>query len=279
MLVSPCSAFEPKKHEIFSHHAAAIYESCTGRALSKELVSAFAQGAVDEDEWSLTRAINWHFYNNDKKLGRYWKICHGSNEHIFCERYNELEHLLAAKATNMEIYALAGRIAHHIQDMSSPPHVMPIYHTSGDKFDTYIPAPGAVVDVAAICKEVNGPVVEPFKMLNDAAQKTLKAVAHQEIALASGKTDENETWMKFWGGPDDKKLSGFKTYGEYGNIFGTIPPCQSSACGRYDRNTFDSFYADRYRSAVTDTVRLLIYIDRQNTGSKQLMDLRDCEID
>lgn len=270
MLVSPCYAFEPKKHDLFSNHAASLYETCTGRVMLKELSPAFAGGAVDEDEWGLTRAKNWHFYNNDNKIGRYWKIilyCYGSNEHIFCKRLKKLEFMLTSKAPNIEIYEVAGRVAHHIQDMSSPPHVMPIYHMDHDKFDIYEPAPVPASDVTAICKDVNRTVVGPLELLERAAQNTLKAVANP-VVFDNGKTVENETWMKFWGGPDDKELSGFKTYGEYGNLFGTIPPCESSVCRAYDRNTYDRFYNECYMRAVTDTVRLLIYLDQRNTGLK-----------
>jgi len=279
ILVTPCYAFEPKKHEIFSNHAVSIYETCTGRAMPKEVSSAFVRGSVNEDEWGRTRLKNWHFYNRDKRIGRYWKFifyCYGSNEHVFCQRLNTLDGLFVSKAPIMEIYEVAGRIAHHIQDMSSPPHVMPIYHTSGDKFDTHKPMHEPVVDVAAICKEVNGPVVEPFKLLDDAAKNTLKAVVEKDV-FADGETGINDTWMKFWGGPDDQDLSGFKTYGDYGNLFGTIPPCESILCRAYDSKAFDRFYSDRYIRAVTDTARVLIYLDRRNAGLKQPVMIHDCE--
>jgi hypothetical protein len=118
-------------------------------------------------------------------------------------------------------------------------------------------------DATAICKEVKGTIIEPFELLERAAQNTLHAVA-QPVVFADGKTLENETWMKFWGGPDDQDLSGFKTYGEYGNLFGTIPPCKSSICRAYDRNTYDRFYNEAYMRAVADTVRLFIYLDQHN---------------
>jgi hypothetical protein len=266
MLASSGYAFEQEKHELISNSAASLYETCAGRAIPGELLSAFAQGAADEDELGLTRALNWHFYNNGHRIGRYWKFifyCNGSNEKIYHQRVRTLDGLFASKASAIKIYAAAGRVAHHIQDMSVPPHVMPIYHVGNDNFDNYAPASMPATDATAICKEVKGTIIELFELLERAAQNTLHAVA-QPVVFADGKTLENETWMKFWGGPDDQDLSGFKTYGEYGNLFGTIPPCKSSICRAYDRNTYDRFYNEAYMRAVADTVRLFIYLDQHN---------------
>jgi len=271
MLASSCYTFEQEKHELISDSAASLYETCTGRAIPRELLSAFAQGATDEDEWGLIRPLNWHFYNNGHRIGHYWKFifyCNGSNEKIYHQRVQTLDGLLASKAPAIKIYAAAGRVAHHIQDMSVPPHVMPIYHLGDDNFDNYIPASRPAADTASICKDVNGTIVEPLELLEWAAQNTLKTVA-QPVVFANGKTLENETWMKFWGGPDDQDLSGFKTYGEYGNVFGTIPPCKNSTCRAYDRKTYDKFYNEAYMRAVADTVRLFIYLDQRNAVLKQ----------
>ena len=271
MLASSCYAFEPERHELISNSAATLYKACTGHAITEELLSAFAQGTADEDERGLTRALNWHFYNNGHRIGRYWKFifyCNGSNEKIYHQRVQTLDGLFALKTSSIKIYAAAGRVAHHIQDMSVPPHVMPIYHLGDDNFDNYIPASIPTADTAAICKDIKGTAIEPFDLPEQAAQNTLRAVA-QPVVFADGKTSENETWMKFWGGPDDPDLSGFKTYGEYGNVFGTIPPCKSSICRAYDRNTFDRFYNEAYMRAVADTVRLFIYLDQRYAVLKQ----------
>jgi hypothetical protein len=54
MLASSGYAFEQEKHELISNSAASLYETCAGRAIPGELLSAFAQGAADEDELGLT---------------------------------------------------------------------------------------------------------------------------------------------------------------------------------------------------------------------------------
>lgn len=265
MLTPLCYGFEAKKHGVFSNDAAALYEVCTGRHMPRELLSFFVEGAIDEDKPSLTRATNWHFYNNEKRIGRYWWFvlrCNGSNEHIFKIRLDALKSMLDSKKPNSEIYEAAGRVAHHIQDMSSPSHVMPIYHAGNDKFDKYVPAPVTASNVSQRCDEISGTPADPFTLLEEAAKDTLRVVRE-------GRTVENETWMKFWDGPDDEKRPGFKTYGEYGNVFGIIPPCEGNMCQAYTRSMFDTFYTQRYMRAVIDTARLFRYLDEQNKGSQQ----------
>jgi len=260
MLASPCYAFEKSRHELFSNDAIDLYKACKGRVLPQELSDAFVVGSVEEDTWGWTRARNWHYYNRENKIGRYWKVilCNGSNDHIFHVRLARLNNLLLTKAPERDIYDVAGRLAHHIQDMSSPPHVMPINHLVCDKMDHYRFRPASMDP----CEKVNVSVVDPPVLLREAAQYTIKAT-ERPVEFKNG-TIENETWMKFWGGPDDAELSGFKTYGGYGNVFGVRPQCKNGGvCDAYDKDVYDNFYADRYRSAVTYTVRLLIYLDQR----------------
>jgi len=264
LLALPCFAFEPDTHEDFSKSAALIYQKCTGHAIPDKYISAFADGAKKEDDPGLTRALNWHFYNNGKKIGHYWKYglyCDGSCERIFQARLDKLESLLAQKKYPVEIYMVAGRIAHYIQDMGCPPHVAPIYHVGNDKFDNYESIVRINADVAQICKEVKE-IIGPPELLEQAAQNTLKAI-ESPVVFNNGKTFEGETWKKFWDGPEDKDLPGFKTYGEYGNVFGMVPPCKSEVCGAYSSEVYDRFYNERYLKAITDTVRLLIYLDNR----------------
>lgn len=264
LIALPCFAFGPDTHERFSKSAALIYQKCTGHAIPDEYIAAFADGAKKEDDPGLTRALNWHFYNNGKKIGYYWKYvlyCDGSNEHIFQARLNKLESLLAQKKYPVEIYTVAGRITHHIQDLSSPPHAAPIFHVGNDKFDNYWTAVKPVADAAQICGDIKG-ITEPHELLEQAAQNSLKAI-DAPVVFDNGKKIEGETWKKFWDGPQDNDLAGFKMYGEYGNVFGIVPPCQSEACDAYNSEVYDKFYNERYLRAVTDTVRMLIHLDNR----------------
>jgi len=258
----PAGAFEPQTHAMFCRDAARIYQACTGHVVSTEWIARLTEGSVHEDDLSLERVLNWHFYNNDGKIGKYWKYffyCHGSNERIFKRRLETLDRLIAEKKSLPEIYTMAGRIVHHIQDMSSPPHVMPIYHVGSDRFDKYKSASGTLD--AEICSEMQAGAHHPLDLLENAAQNTLKAV-NRSVVFDGQKTFENETWLKFWGGPEDENLVGFRTYGLYGNVFGESP-CNSGICLLYNKRVYDDFFGECSRRAITDTVRFLMYLDER----------------
>lgn len=264
VLSLPAHAFEPRKHADFSREAAAIYQVCTGRELPGNVIDAFVKGSVREDDPTLERALNWHFYNRDGKIGTYRKFfltCEGSNGRIFQKRLDTLDYLIDAKRPLDEIYAVAGRAVHHIQDMSSPPHAMPIYHTIFDKFDKYEFTPTSV-DVSGICADAGTKKYVPLELLENAARNTLEAV-ERPVVFDDGKTVSGETWLKFWGGPEDQCYAGFSTYGAYGNSFGKSKPRGDSACALYNENVYNRFFTDCYIRAITDTIRFLIYLDER----------------
>lgn len=267
LLASPCHAFKPEEqHGPISRQAVSVYQSCTGRAIPEELSKVFIEKAVHEDDVSLERLGNWHFYNNGNNLGRYYFLFYGANDKIFQKLLKKLDSLLASNKPNpVEIYKVAGRIAHHIQDMSAPPHVVPVYHYKDDSFENYRPSSAFNENNPELCGVLKAWIPAPGDIFGQAAQNTLKAVAGP-VVFDSGKTIENETWMKFWGGEDNKKLDGFKNYGAYGNAFGMIPPCNSHVCRLYGKETYDRFFNECYGRAVIDTVRLLLFVDQRLNG-------------
>ncbi len=97
---------------------------------------AIIQGSEDEDEKDLyLRATNWHFYkSNDKIPARKWFLLKITSENILDKRIKKFEGLV--EKNSFKRYNKFGRILHHIQDMSTPSHVLPIYH--GPKFPLYL---------------------------------------------------------------------------------------------------------------------------------------------
>ncbi|MEE9912758.1 MAG: hypothetical protein K4571_13675 [Deltaproteobacteria bacterium] len=265
ILTFPGYAFKPEsQHQPITRKALLLYQACTGQSLAADLSEAFVEGSVAEDDLSIQRAVNWHFYNHGNTIGCYFLICRGANDKIFQKRFDGLMRLMTEKKSgDRKIYEMAGRLAHHIQDMSAPPHVMPVYHVSDDRFDRYIPVSDPAVDVDRFCKAVSAaPVAAPPELLELAAQNTLSAVS-RPVAFVPARTVENETWLKFWGGPESFWLPGFKKYGEYGNVFGKAPPCDHPVCSFYNDKTYDLFFNECSLRAVADTVRVLFFLDQQ----------------
>lgn len=260
-------AFEPQKHVEFSHDAAGLYNTCSGNSIAENDSNAFASGARKEDNPWPERGLNWHFYNNSGKIGEYRRYlffnCNGSNEKIFAKRLAELKGLISEKAPKEDIYEAAGRVAHHIQDMSSPPHVVPIYHTSEDRFDKYLP--GALPDSfsAETCKSLMGKVnISPDELLQSAAVATISAISTPVFFVGTGEVS-GETWEKFWVGEDDKVYEGFISYGVYGNTYGkVVASTREKNRIKYNQETFVNFFNERRNHAVIDSALMLLYVDQ-----------------
>ena len=288
-------AFERNKHIEFSLDAVSLYKACTNTFVSGNVAMALAQGANDEDIPNLVRSSNWHFYANDGKVDRdgvfLFLAWDRTNENIFLTRTDALDELLKDEAEGLKkmigheteekirkfreksgekIYAAAGRVAHHIQDMSSPPHVMPNFHMGGDAFDKHEPNSVPNLATQEICAEIGSKTTSTYpELLNEAAKKTLKTVA-TPVQFASGYKDETETWEKFWSSEkDERSKHGFLPYGKYGKTFGIVDTSGGNVNrSRYDKATFDAYFNEQRKQAIMNTVRLLMFIDtlRGKTG-------------
>ena len=103
-------------------------EFCKDKLSSKilEHSSNIIQGSDDEDTSNkISRALNWHFYRteNSKIPKRVKLLFKTTSEDILNKRINSMN---GCDENSDKYYNYLGRIIHHIQDMSTPSHVMPI---------------------------------------------------------------------------------------------------------------------------------------------------------
>ncbi|MFN7146151.1 MAG: hypothetical protein ACK4YP_20435, partial [Myxococcota bacterium] len=138
VLVTPARAFSPEVHRAISARALVL------EAADAPEARRFPVAAADED-WNLLRKWGaWHHYGWDAPL--LWR-------RPSSERVARLEVALGAALAvgdRDRAWVLAGYAAHHVQDMASPPHVVPVAHGLADGFEDY--------DVAAL---VAGAGAEP----------------------------------------------------------------------------------------------------------------------
>lgn len=98
--------------------------------------SAILLGAEIEDNKTLERGLNWHFYPANSTISARRCFLKPTSQHILKKREKKLlEYLVEEKLE--KIFITLGRIVHHIQDMSTPTHVVPVYHSGGDKADPF----------------------------------------------------------------------------------------------------------------------------------------------
>jgi hypothetical protein len=197
-------------------------------------------------------------------LRRAWWGAHKSNQ----KRVDKLAKKIveSAECNIQDTYKLAGRLAHHIQDMSSPPHVVPIYHTTKDPFDKY--ATAQIISVNLSSEQLNTAKDEQRDLksadlktvLKDAAEKTIDRVDKGPVIFDGKEIAKN--WSGFWRKYElissecsEFPVNGFGCYGT--NTFGI-------ATGPFTPAVYKSFYKEQIASAIEDSLRLLVLLGKKS---------------
>lgn len=102
--------------------------------------SELVQGTDDEDNFSFQRATNWHFYrredDNDylQPFKGFFDVTYDpSSRSILTQHNTKFTDLIQKHRDGMvedyeDFFNHLGRLIHHIQDMSTPSHVVPVFH-------------------------------------------------------------------------------------------------------------------------------------------------------
>lgn len=145
-----------ENHFEYTMQAIKLYEKFIVKTfLSENNSLLIAQGAWDEDEYNLLtldfqRPMNWHFYNNGNKIINN-KLIPGvrtseARVHRLIEKaLKEKKRFIKSSGEEEQndylenLFSHTGRLIHHIQDMSTFSHVVPVYHGPGlkDSYETY----------------------------------------------------------------------------------------------------------------------------------------------
>lgn len=130
-LLATADAFSPAVHRALAARAFAL-ESAADPALAVH-AAAFARGAVDED-WNLVRKWTlWHhYYNPSFTVRSLWRRPSDARVAMLDVAITEA----FGRADPGRGWLLAGLLAHHVQDMASPPHVVPVAHGLFDGFES-----------------------------------------------------------------------------------------------------------------------------------------------
>ncbi len=203
-------AFGVPDHRALTEAALDASQGARARPLLAEYRDAVLHGATSEDLNLHVKWAGWHhFYSPEWPLDT--ALRQGSEA-----RVRELwdEALEAASHGDLaRAFDRAGHLAHHLQDMASPPHVVPVNHGPFDRFERY----GA----QASLKRAPPRQVEPLSGLEAQralASETLAAVRHESLQAGQGAAIP---WASFWTEPAEHHPGAFGGYGaETGNAFG-----------------------------------------------------------
>lgn len=260
--------FNKDVHHEVSEKAVLLYKQLYPQdtILTDELGKRFIEGSVEEDviTLGLQRLLNWHFYDPGKRLGRAWWGAYRSNTNRFgslAEKFAELK-----SGDVQERYELAGRLVHHVQDMNSPPHTVPVYHTTKDQFDKLVS--GEVTGITFSSDQLNTVLQQKGALTVAGLNKLLTDAADRTIASVNSQVKENgkivaDDWTGFW-----------RKYEMVGDECGESPKSDFGCYGMmtyweekgvFSKNVFEQYHKERIISAVEDSLHMLILLrDKSN---------------
>ncbi|MBN1210291.1 MAG: hypothetical protein JXB05_35895 [Myxococcaceae bacterium] len=202
-------AFSVEDHESITEAAVDAALGSGERPLLAAHREAVLHGATAED---LNLHVKWtgfhHFYFPEGSLETVLRQASDARVRQLWE-----EALEAARHGDLErAFDRAGHLAHHVQDMASPPHVVPVSHGLGDRFEGY--------GVRASLARAAGRAVMPLSGTDAQqvlARETLAAVRTEALPTRHGAIP----WSAFWAEPEAHGPGVFGDYGtEIGNAFG-----------------------------------------------------------
>lgn len=252
------------------------------------------KGSEDADISPIyTRATNWHFYNRnlDRDILQepIWSFMepltfHLSSDHILKKRCEQLVDEIE-KNSSKDACNLTGRILHHIQDMSCPSHVVPVYHGPliADSFESYLSDVflSDSKNISDIAEELEqdakslavSPDIDILGLYQNSAEITLKFLQPENSTCQvkrNGKGIELP-WNYFWadkntkylnGYPSACKFGGFGTFGPLGKNFGTTEEF-SIGDDTYviEKEVYDAFCHQLVKDMLKNSIKALFLIE------------------
>lgn len=249
-------AFSCKQHGAISTAAFALLprEGDYGE-VHDSLIQAFVQGSMFEDRGYrlVHKWFNQHFHRAD------WSPPHRRSSCV--RRFNvlstELDEAIKAKDT-LRAWSTAGKLAHYLQDMNCPPHVVPVWHAGGDAFDQTILVGNNAID-EALAREWS--TWDLSALLDTLSLRTFASIREPLLLKENGAMIQRD-WSLFWTAPVGDR--GFGSYGEVGKAWGQ--PRLAGANGRTCEIAvadYQAYYDARWSSACTATVALIIWVQRR----------------
>ena len=280
------------------------------KAVPEDSRQLIIQGAVNEDEFlhGPGRINNWHFYASEESP--YFKPFYAyllfkiypSSRHLYTLRADSFSALLEKPDENKKkLFDLSGRLLHHIQDMSTPAHVIPIYHgptmlpllfpSTQDGFEIYsrtviedelkkITIPDAVF-------EGNIKQKDWISLYDHTASDTiqyLQSDAAKFTALVDGNSASVSLdlfWQKYnedEARDTDTRKAGFGGYGPFGEKFGSeeilVAQVVSSTI-EIRLKYYQHIYSDLLKKMVCDTIRCIQFVEK-NLQDKERCGSYDC---
>jgi len=235
-------AFSTQDHEALMRAAIRRSVDAGGPRALVVYESSVLHGAAAEDLNLHVKWTGWHhYYRPDGPLPS--PVREGADARV---RMLWDEALEAAREGDLpRAWDRAGHLAHHLQDVGSPPHVVPVTHGASDGFEDW----GLRYSLARMRAREVAPMSGADAQRAHALE-TLEAVRTQALRADDG---EAIPWSAFWAEARDGRPGAFGDYGEAGNVFGRAEVRWRGRAHPVSGEAYDAFMAERAAAAVAYT--------------------------
>ena len=241
-------AFSVEDHRALTEAALdAAVASGSGAGLAEHR-SQVLHGATAEDLNLHVKWTGWHhFYRPEGHL--HSALREGSDARVRALWDEALE---AARHGDLtRAWDRAGHLAHHIEDMGSPPHVVPVMHGLADGFEDH--------GLGAVLSRLPPREVAPLSGTEAhlaLARETLDVVRTQSLSARDGTVIP---WSAFWSEPEARSPGTFGGYGAVGNAFGRTEVRWRGRVRQVDAASTEAFMAARAAATVAYTRAFLAW--------------------
>ncbi len=156
-----------------------------------------------------------------------------------------------------------GSAIHHIQDMASPPHVVPVMHGLTDGFETFVPSQSTMVSGLScdqIKKMFHSPLLDLSQILRSTSLRTLAQLSDVKIPAILIKQKNHQRVLigadSFW---QQTTESRFGKYGNLGNSFGKSLIEVNNISYLVPKAEYEKIKASQWRLAVESTLQAMLW--------------------
>jgi hypothetical protein len=263
------NAYDRNNHGVITAQAIALLNETYGcDYICPHEAKMIINGNLSEDDprnpKMLIRPFNQHFYNPRKED---WQWSRSGSIDV---RFQRMVRRLFGRIDREKYYYSVGELVHHMQDVTNPSHVVPVYHGPGkrDIFDEQcircLLPHKLTVKRAAVLEHAF-----PEKLLNELAETTLTNLEKPFVIKKTthGKTvnktitwedywkDDNNGWWGSYGQPEQKCLHRLAGKDHY------LQTHIHNGCTHYDipYKNYENFTRQQVKLAVNYTALMIFF--------------------
>ncbi len=245
-------AFSVPDHEALTEAAVKTALEAGGLPGLAEHRAAVVEGSRAEDLNLHVKWTGWHhFFQPDGALDSGIRRDSATRVRmLWAEAEEAASHGDLARA-----FDRVGHLAHHLQDMAVPMHVVPVMHGLSDRFEQQ--------GVPSSLARRTGHEVAPLS--GEEAQRALAAETSEVVRTGTLPAEDGAIpWSAFWA--ESSEPGSFGEYGEAGNAFGDEVVRWKGREWKVERAAYEAFLDARVEGAVAYTRAFLTWATKRLTA-------------